>query len=154
MMKCECLMRRSWACSRGMPAIRPSADIRLHGGHLREVPNSEVVASFDHLVSAAGCCTRAAVGPPVRCPSRRLRAIPKDDLLGQIDEGAQARGQCRANHPRRTEGRCNHAQVDRGGAQCSWCDHAARRGSGAIARKRWSGVGALWPRGLVALVGT
>jgi hypothetical protein len=30
-------------------------------------------------------------GPPVRHPSRRLHAIPRDNLLGQIDEGAQAR---------------------------------------------------------------
>ena len=35
-------------------------------------------------------------GPPVRCPSRR-RAIPKDHLLGQIDEGAQARGHVAAS---------------------------------------------------------
>ena len=32
------------------------------------------------------------LGPLVRCPSRRLCAIPRDNLLGQIDEGAQARG--------------------------------------------------------------
>jgi hypothetical protein len=37
------------------------------------------------------------LGPPVRCPSRRLRAIPKDNLLGQIDEGAQARGHVAAS---------------------------------------------------------
>jgi len=28
--------------------------------HVRFVPNSEVVASFDHLVSAAGCCAASA----------------------------------------------------------------------------------------------
>src|SRR5580693_5349076 len=33
----------------------------------------------------------------VRHPSRRLRAIPKDNLLGQIDEGAQARGHVAAS---------------------------------------------------------
>jgi hypothetical protein len=39
------------------------------------------------------------LGPLVRCPSRRLCAIPNDDLVSQIDdlvsqidEGAQARG--------------------------------------------------------------
>jgi hypothetical protein len=32
------------------------------------------------------------LGPLVRCPSRRLCEIPRDNLLGQIDEGAQARG--------------------------------------------------------------
>src|ERR1700738_4395491 len=37
------------------------------------------------------------LGPPVRHPSRRLRAIPKDNLLGQIDEGAQARGHVAAS---------------------------------------------------------
>src|ERR1700689_1581963 len=36
-------------------------------------------------------------GPALRCPSRRLRAIPKDNLLGQIDEGAQARGHVAAS---------------------------------------------------------
>src|ERR1700730_2712673 len=36
------------------------------------------------------------IGPPVRCPSRR-RAISKDHLLGQIDEGAQARGHVAAS---------------------------------------------------------
>jgi hypothetical protein len=30
-------------------------------------------------------------------PSRRLRAIPKDNLMGQIDEGAQARGHVAAS---------------------------------------------------------
>src|SRR5580704_4486625 len=47
--------------------------------------------------SATGCRARAAIGPPVRHPSRRLRAIPKDNLLGQIDEGAQARGHVAAS---------------------------------------------------------
>ena len=32
----------------------------------------------------------------VRHPSRRLRAIPKNNFLGQIDEGAQARGHVKA----------------------------------------------------------
>src|ERR1700687_5028268 len=73
----------------GLP---PSTDIIRPAQLVRLVPNSEVVASFDHLVSAAGCCARTAIGPPVRYPSRRLRGIPKDNLLGQIDEGAQARG--------------------------------------------------------------
>src|SRR5258708_22723675 len=63
----------------------------------RLMPNSEFVVSFDRLVIAAGCCARAAIGPPVRYPSRRLRAIPKDNLLGQIDEGAQARGHVTAS---------------------------------------------------------
>src|SRR3981189_134281 len=36
-------------------------------------------------------------GPPVRHPSRRLRAIPRDNLLGQIDEGAQARSHVAAS---------------------------------------------------------
>jgi hypothetical protein len=37
------------------------------------------------------------LGPPVRHPSRRLRAISKDNLLGQIHEGAQARGHMAAS---------------------------------------------------------
>jgi len=37
------------------------------------------------------------LGPLVRCPSRRLCAIPRDNLLGQIDEGAQARGHVAAS---------------------------------------------------------
>jgi hypothetical protein len=84
----------------GRPAtsgLPRSTDIIYPARLVRFVPNSEVVASFDHLVSAAGCCARAAIGPPVRCPSRRLRAIPKDDLLGQIDEGAQACGHVAAS---------------------------------------------------------
>src|SRR5258708_16126693 len=40
---------------------------------------------------------RADTGPPVRHPSRRLRAIPRDNLLGQIDEGAQARSHVAAS---------------------------------------------------------
>src|SRR5271168_4983615 len=36
-------------------------------------------------------------GPPVRHPSRRLRAISRDNLLGQIDEGAQARSHMAAS---------------------------------------------------------
>jgi hypothetical protein len=36
-------------------------------------------------------------GPPVRHPLRRLRAIPRDNLLGQIDEGAQARSHVAAS---------------------------------------------------------
>jgi hypothetical protein len=36
-------------------------------------------------------------GPPVRHPSRRLRAIPRDNLVGQINEGAQARGHVAAS---------------------------------------------------------
>jgi hypothetical protein len=36
-------------------------------------------------------------GLPVRHPLRRLRAIPRDDLLGQIDEGAQARSHVAAS---------------------------------------------------------
>jgi hypothetical protein len=35
--------------------------------------------------------------PLVRCPLRRLCAIPRDNLLGQIDEGAQARGHVAAS---------------------------------------------------------
>jgi hypothetical protein len=35
--------------------------------------------------------------PPVRHPLRRLRAIPRDNLLGQIDEGAQARSHVAAS---------------------------------------------------------
>jgi hypothetical protein len=52
---------------------------------------------FNHFVGAAGCCARAAIGPPVRYPSRGLRGIPKDNLFGQIDEGAQARGHVAAS---------------------------------------------------------
>jgi hypothetical protein len=37
------------------------------------------------------------LGPLVRHSSRRLRAIPKDNLLCQIDEGAQARGHVAAS---------------------------------------------------------
>jgi hypothetical protein len=37
------------------------------------------------------------LGPPVRCRSRRLCAIPKDNLLGQINERAQARGHVTAS---------------------------------------------------------
>jgi hypothetical protein len=37
------------------------------------------------------------LGPPVRHPSRHLRANPKDNLVGQIDEGAQARGHVAAS---------------------------------------------------------
>jgi hypothetical protein len=36
-------------------------------------------------------------GPPVRHPSRRLRAIPRENLLRQIDEGAQARSHVAAS---------------------------------------------------------
>jgi hypothetical protein len=43
------------------------------------------------------CKVPIEFGPPVRCPSRRLRAIPKDNLLGQIDEGTQARGHVAAS---------------------------------------------------------
>ena len=65
--------------------------------NVRFVPNAEVVASFDHLVGAAGYNARAAIGPPVRYPSRRLRAMPEDNLVGQIDEGAQACGHVTAS---------------------------------------------------------
>jgi hypothetical protein len=36
-------------------------------------------------------------GAPLGHPSRRLRAILRDNLLGQIDEGAQARGHVTAS---------------------------------------------------------
>jgi hypothetical protein len=75
----------------------PIGDIQRCAEGVFSAPNSEVVASFDHLVGAAGCCARAAIGPPVRYPSRRLRAIPKDNLVGQIDEGAQARSHVAAS---------------------------------------------------------
>src|SRR5258705_6084243 len=81
----------------GMSGLPLSADISGRGRHFAFGPNAEVVASFDHLVGAAGYNARAAIGPPVRYPSRRLRAIPKDNLLGQIDEGAQARGHVAAS---------------------------------------------------------
>src|SRR6202012_2062238 len=49
-----------------------------------------------HPRSAAGCCARAAKRTTGPCPSRR-RAIPKDHLFAQIDEGAQARGHVAAS---------------------------------------------------------
>ncbi len=80
-----------------MAASPLKADIVLRLGGVSSVPNAEVVASFDHLVGAAGYNARAAIGPPVRYPSRRLRAMPEDNLLGQIDEGAQACGHVAAS---------------------------------------------------------
>jgi hypothetical protein len=50
-------------------SFNPSCGRNGSGLHRSSVPNSEVVASFDHLVSTAGCCARAAIGPPVRYPS-------------------------------------------------------------------------------------
>jgi hypothetical protein len=43
------------------------------------------------------CEVPVELGPPVRHPSRRLRAIPKENLMGQIDEGTQARGHVAAS---------------------------------------------------------
>jgi hypothetical protein len=80
-------------------AVRGYVRCTLNGGHsgggrrhVSDVPKSEVVALFNHLVCADGCYARAAIGPLVQCPSRRFRAIPKDNLVSQIHEGAQARG--------------------------------------------------------------
>ena len=42
-----------------------------------------------HLMSA-----NPSYRMPFRHPSRRLGAIARDNLLGQIDEGAQVRGPC------------------------------------------------------------
>jgi hypothetical protein len=76
----------------GTAGLPSAPEMRLAPRQLGLVPKSEVVALFNHLVCADGCYARAAIGPLVRCPSRRLCAIPNDDLVSQIDEGAQARG--------------------------------------------------------------
>jgi hypothetical protein len=76
----------------GTAGLPSAPEMPCAPGQLRLVPKSEVVALFNHLVCADGCYARAAIGPLVRCPSRRLCAIPNDDLVSQIDEGAQARG--------------------------------------------------------------
>jgi hypothetical protein len=56
-------------------------------------PNVEI--SVSKLIELNVIIQRA--GPPIRHPSRRFRAIPSDNLLGQIDEGAQAGGHVAAS---------------------------------------------------------
>jgi hypothetical protein len=85
------------ARANAMSAFPPLATRQRTSLEVRFVPNSEVVVSFDRLVQAAGCYARAAIGPPLRYPSRGLRGIPKDNLFGQIDEGAQACGHVAAS---------------------------------------------------------
>jgi len=70
-------------------AIRKQPFIR----EIRQSPESRI--PFQRLIELNVIIQRA--GPPVRHPLRRLRAIPRDNLLGQIDEGAQARSHVAAS---------------------------------------------------------
>jgi hypothetical protein len=49
----------------------------------------KVEISVSKLIELTVIIQRA--GAPVRHPLGRLRAVPRDNLLGQIDEGAQVR---------------------------------------------------------------
>jgi hypothetical protein len=65
------------------------------GDSVKFVNPPKVEISVSKLIELNVIIQRA--GPPVRHPSRRLRAIPRHNLLGQIDEGAQARSHVAAS---------------------------------------------------------
>jgi hypothetical protein len=63
--------------------------------YVKFVNPPKVEISVSKLIELDVILQRA--GPPIGHPSRRLRAIPRDNLLGQIDEGAQARSHVAAS---------------------------------------------------------
>jgi hypothetical protein len=73
----------------------PEFSIRKQPFIYEFVTPPKVEISTSKLIELIVIIQRA--GPPVRHPSRRLRAIPRDNLLGQIDEGAQARSHVAAS---------------------------------------------------------
>ena len=67
----------------------------LEGARVSFVNPPKVEISVSKLIELNVIIQRA--GPPVRHPLRRLRAIPRDNLLSQIDERAQARSHVAAS---------------------------------------------------------
>jgi hypothetical protein len=63
--------------------------------YVKFVNPSKVEISVSKLIELDVIIQRA--GPPIGHPSRRLRAIPRDNLVGQIDKDAQARSHVAAS---------------------------------------------------------